>query len=79
MQTHPEDQLLFASLLSIFNAYTPFGGVDPAGSWLELAPTNRILPGKTTPRSNFCLLAFSKFLMHIPPFGGVDPVGPGSG
>jgi hypothetical protein len=61
-------------------ANTPIWWVDPVGPKLGWAPpTNRILPGKPTPRSKFCLLAFSKFSMCIPPFGGVDPVGPGLG
>ena len=34
-------------------------------------PTNKILHGKPTPRSNFCLLALVKFTKHIPPLGRV--------
>ncbi len=39
-------------------------------------PTNKILPGKPTPRSNFCLLAPAQFSKHTPPFDRVDPAGP---
>jgi hypothetical protein len=49
-----------------------------APSWGE-PPTNRILPGKPTPRSNFCLLAPAKLSMQIPSFGWVDPAGLGLG
>jgi hypothetical protein len=33
-------------------------------------PTNKILHGKPTPRSNFCLLVPAKLFKLIPPFGG---------
>jgi len=49
-----------------------------ATGWSE-PPSNKILPGKPTPRSNFCFWAFSQFSMQIPPFAGVDPAGPGLG
>jgi hypothetical protein len=41
-----------------FSKHTPpFGRVDPAGPRFGEPPTNKILHGKPTPRSNFCLLA----------------------
>jgi hypothetical protein len=47
-----------------------------ATGWSE-PTTNKILPGKPTPRSKYCLWAFSQFSTQIPPFAGVDPAGPG--
>ncbi len=46
-----------------------------AHGWSEPS-TNKNLPGKTTPRSNFCLVFHTHLLKQIPLFGGVDPVGP---
>ncbi len=39
-------------------------------------PTNRDLPGKPSPRSNFWELSHTQLFKLIPPFDGVDPVGP---
>ncbi len=44
----------------------PFVGVDPAGLGWEWAPKNKIVSGKPTVRSNFCLLAPAQFSKHIP-------------
>ena len=47
-----------------------------AWGWGE-PPTNYILHGKPTPRSNFYLMVPALFSKYTPSFGGVDPTGPG--
>ena len=37
-QTYPEEQILFAGLLSILNAYTPFCWVGPCGPQVWVSP-----------------------------------------
>ncbi len=63
MQTHPEEQLLFAGPHPILNAYTPICLGGPCGPRVKgEPPRNKILPCKPTPKSNFCLLAPTQFL-----------------
>ena len=58
-------------------SYYPYlvGWTPRAQGWSE-PPTNINLPGKPTPRSNFCLLSHTQLFKLIPLFGGVDPAGP---
>ncbi len=62
IKTHPKEQLLFAGPRPILKAYTPIWQGGPCGPQVWVSPpTNKILHGKPTPRSNFYLLAPAQF------------------
>jgi hypothetical protein len=57
---------LLAGPCKILQTYTPIWWGGPCGPRVGVSPPNIILPGKPTPRSNFCLLAPAQFSKQIP-------------
>jgi hypothetical protein len=50
------------------------GWTQGTPGWSE-PPTNKILQGKLTPRTDFCLLAPAQFIKQIPFFVGLQAQG----